>query len=264
MQHLRRVVSLWDKMDEYTHNLAKHIASQGPQEVTFFSAMSVLPYSAALRDLMTPQELFKYRVDVFTYKRDSSRDCDKYLKLTQAGVMLSRSSVPDVSPLDLRALADLAAAEGTNHTSNHLPQPSKPATPKTPDCTIELLTPLPSAQAHGGVLDLTKHPKGDITAMQSHVAPSEWVVFRAAVVEFCKTLSEMVLQGGQRVSLSQVVALELPEALLRWLDGQGQRVPWFLDTMLSSTYVMRSDVVSADGQWENDDVYISELGFVAE
>lgn len=262
IQKIRQMVSMWDKIDEYTHDLAKHIRSQGTQEVTLFSAMSVLPYSAALRDVMKPQELFRYRVDVFTYMRDSW-DGDKYLQLTKAGVLLSRSSVPDISTLHLRALADLAAAEALEINSNHHHVFTEPADAKAAlvgACDHERLDGLLHAEALDCTLSHTNPGcKTDVEAMRSHIAPAEWVAFRAAVMVFCQTITKMLRQERRTVSLSELVALRVPEALWCWLERRKQEIPWFIDAMLSGTFVMRSHVTSVDGQWDHDDVYVSEL-----
>lgn len=99
----------------------------------------------------------------------------------------------------------------------------------------------------------------EIDSMQSHVAPAEWGAFKSAVQQFCRKVTEKMREDGGRVALSKLGQADLPEALRRWLAKHDHEVSWFLDRMLSRTFVMRSDVDPIEDKWESKDIYVSDF-----
>lgn len=61
------------------------------------------------------------------------------------------------------------------------------------------------------------------------------------------------------MTLTQLRAEEIPEALQRWLEGKGQDVSWFVCTMLACTYEMCADGVFEDGTYDDADVFFTEV-----
>lgn len=108
-----------------------------------------------------------------------------------------------------------------------------------------------------GMMD--KQRERDIECMEGHVSAEEWPVFKAAVLEFRKSVTDKMLEAGGRVSLSRLRVDELPGVLRMWLEKQGEEVSWFLYKMLGRTFVMRSNVDPVSEQWITADIYVSDF-----
>ncbi|MEW5301002.1 MAG: hypothetical protein WDW36_003888 [Sanguina aurantia] len=211
-------------LDAYAHALTKHIASHASSEATIPALIKAQPYPGVLYRIMRPAEMYHYRNDVFKVACLASTH-ERYLTLTEAGLALSRSEVPDISARHRRARERLVEAE-----------------------VIE---------SRGEQLDSRREK--DIEVMEGHVAPADWNAFQAAVEKFCRTVTKKIRQGGGRITLTQLKAEETPEALQLWLEGKEKEVSWFVCTMLARTYEMCADGVLEDGTYDDADVYFTEV-----
>lgn len=135
------------------------MARQELRGVTISSIIRAMPYPEVLWSLMKPPHMYKYREDLLTYTRHPTTD-ELCLELTVAGLVLGQSSDPGVSVRHSQALRSLADAETEESRS-------KP-------------------------LDMQR--RRDIEVMESSCATDN--AYKAAVEEFCATLSKHIRQGA--------------------------------------------------------------------
>lgn len=105
-EELRCTIRLWEKLDQYTHDLAKYLVSRDRSSATIPEIIQALRYPPCLQQLMRPRQFYDHRSDVFL-NTSAPRWHEAHVRLTDAGGRLAQCPMPDVSRSHQTAIADL-------------------------------------------------------------------------------------------------------------------------------------------------------------